>query len=808
MIESFQQDVRYGARTLLRAPGFTAVATLTLALGIGANTAVFSMVDGILFRPLPFPAPENLVGLTGVYPKGAFVAMREKVRTVDLAAYAPDRAFNLTGAGEASRVYGTLVSAELFTILGARPAAGRVFRSGEDLVGEQPVVILSHVIWQQRFRSDPSIAGRSITLDGIRRLVVGVMPADFAFPSRTTQLWIPIQRDPRNTVQYWAGDFMPIVGRLRSGGSIAQAHAEVRLFQLGVHALFPWRMPDQWNANVAVIPLKRGVVANVRTRLLALLGAVVLVLLIACANVANLTLSRALAREREIGVRAALGAAPRRIARQLLTESLLLSMLGGTVGVLLAVQGLSVLKMVLPADTPRLTEIQIDWRVLAFTAVISLGTGCVFGLAPMFQVRRATVFKSMDFGGRGGAPTMSDRLRSLLTVAEVALAVLLVAAAGLLVRSLWALTQVDPGFHVDHMVTARVTPNTSVCGEAERCLTFYRALEEQARAAPGVSAAALVNTLPLSGSIAKRSLDLEGYVVPPTDPEPLFWLNIVTPEYFNAMGIRLESGRLFSEADRARNSATAIVTSATARRFWPGETALGKHVRFVGEKEWKTVVGVVADVHAFDLTRTVPHWIVGVVYVPHTTKATLEDGQVPSEMTLAIRTANSESETASLLHHIAARVSSDVVLSDVRTMQAVVREAVATPAATASLFVVFAGVALLLGSLGVYGVLAFLVSRRTREIGIRLALGARPYEVSLMVLKEGGKLTGLGIAIGVTAALAVTRLLSTELHGVNAHDPLTYAGVTLVVGAAALAACYVPTRRATRVDPLISLRDF
>lgn len=807
MIESIQQDARYGARTLLRSPGFTTIAVLTLAIGIGANTAIFSVVDGILFRPLPFPDSEKLVNLTGVYPTGAFVAMRQQVRTVDLAAFAADHPFTLTGVGEPVRLYAALVSAELFTILGARPALGRVFRTGEDLVGQPPAVILSHVLWEQRFASDPSVVGRSIALDGVRRLIVGVMPAGFDFPSRATQLWIPIHRDPRNTAQYWAGDFMPIVGRLRASASLAQAHAEVRLFQAGVHSLFPWRMPDRWNANVTVIPLKRGVVADVRTRLLILLGAVVLVLLIACANVANLTLSRALARDREIRVRAALGAAPRRIARQLLTESLLLSALGGTVGVLLAMQGLSLLKMALPADTPRLADVQIDWRVLAFTAGVSLATGCIFGLAPVFHARRATVIRSMEPGGRGGTHTVSDRLRTSLVVAEIALAVLLVVGAGLFVRSLWALSQVDPGFRADQVVTARVTPNATVCGEPTRCLAFYRALEEQTRAAPGVSAAALVNTLPLSGSVAKRSLELEGYVVPSAESAPLFWLNVVTPGYFNVMGIRLESGRPFADSDCIGHAAVAIVTAAAARRFWPAESGLGKHVRFVGEKEWKTVIGVVADVHAFDLTRTVPDWMAGMIYVPHTVQATLEDGHVPSEMTLIVRTAASEPEAAALLRRLVSRVSSDAAVSDVRSMQALVTEAVATPTSTASLFVAFASVALLLGSVGVYGVLAFLVSRRTREIGIRLALGAQPREVSWMVLKEGGKLAGLGIGIGMSAALVVTRLLSTELYGVSTQDPLTYGGVTVVVAAVALAACYVPTRRATRVDPLIALRD-
>ena len=704
------------------------------------------------------------------------------------------------------RLTGVAVSAELFDILGVGAATGRVFRTGEDLAGQDQVVVLSHALWQQRFGSDPSIVGRSITLDDTRRIVVGVMPAEFRFPTHATALWVPIHRDPADTIRYWAGEFMPILGRLRPGATFAQASAELRLFQQGVHALFPWRMPETWNAGVSVVSLNRGLVADVRMRLLILLGAVALVLLIACANVANLTLSRAVAREREIGIRAALGAAPRRIARQMVTESVVLSALGGAVGVLVAAQSLALVKLVVPADTPRLADVHMNWRVLAFAAAVSLVTGCVFGLAPVLHARRASLTRSMDSGGRAGTG-VSDRLRSSLTIAEVAVAVLLVVAAGLLVRTLWTLSHVDPGFEAGHVVTARVTPGASVCGEAARCLAFYRSLEEQIGAAPGAPRAAFVNTLPLSGSIAKRSLQLEAYQAPPTEKEPLFWLNVVTPAYLGVMRIRLESGRGFSDADRAGSPSVAIVTSSTARRFWPGESAIGKHVRFSGERDWRAIVGVAADVKAYDLTRTTPDWIKGVIYVPYSPKATLEGGALPSAMTLTVGTRDTEAQTGALVRRLVSRASPDVVVSDVRAMHTVVSDAVATPAATTSLFVVFAGVALLLGSIGVYGVLSFLVSRRTRDFGIRLALGAQPRDVSWLVLKEGAKFAGLGIGLGTMAALLTTRLLTAELHGVSALDPLTYAGVTLVVAVVTLVACYLPTRRATRVDPLIALRD-
>jgi putative ABC transport system permease protein len=805
-IESLLQDVRYGARTLLRNPGFTAVAVLTLAIGIGANAAIFSVVDAVLFRPLPFPSPGQLVSVKATYPTGAVVAMRERVRTLDVAAYAADKRVNLTGAGDAVRLTAAAVSAELFSVLGARAAAGRVFRSGDDLAGQGGVAVLGHALWQRRFGGSPSVVGRSIVLDGERRIVVGVMPADFVFPSRATELWVPLHRDPKNTVRYWAGDFMPVIGRLRPGATLEEAAAEVRLFQAGVFDLFPWKMPAKWNADVSVTPLGRGMVADVCTRLLLLLGAVALVLLIACANVANLTLSRAVAREREIGVRATLGAAPARIARQMLTESVLLGLLGGAAGVLVASPVLALATLLLPPDTPRLAEVRIDWRVLGFAGLLSLAAGCLFGLAPVFHARRASLVRAMSAGGRAGARPVADRLRTALTVGEVAVAVLLVAAAGLLVRTLWAMTHVDPGFRARQVVTARITPGAAVCADVDRCLAFYRTLEEEAGAAAGATGAALVNTLPLTGTLAKRSLELEGYQVPRGEPAPLFWLHVTTPTYFDVMGIRLESGRAFSDADRT-GSPTVIVSAAAARRFWPRESAVGKHVRFVGEREWRTVVGVAADVRAFDLTRDLPGWMQGVVYVPHGPRATLEDGSVPTELTLAVRAAVPESEAAALARRVVARLNPDVAVSDVRSMEAIVDDAATTPAATASLFAAFAGVALLLGTIGVYGVLAFLVSRRTHDIGVHVALGACPRDVSWMVLKEGARVAGLGIALGMAAALPATRLLSAELHGVTALDPVTYAGVTLVVAASALAACYVPTRRATRVDPLVALRD-
>ena len=802
-LDALVQDLRFGARMLRRSPAFTAVAVLTLALGIGANTAVYSLVDGILLSPLPYPDPSRLVSVTGTYPNGGLAEMRDTVRALDVAAYAEGHWLTLTGDGEPMRLATTRVSAELMWVLGAKPALGRWLRPGEDVAGRDRSVILSDAIWQTRFARDAGIIGRFIELDGVSREVVAIMPPSFRFPSARTQLWVPLGLDPRDTPHYWAGDYMPIVGRLRPGATLGQAHEEIRLFQSRIGAHFPWPMPASWNRDVAVVPLAEWLVGGVRSRLLILMAAVALVLVIVCANVANLSLSRAVARERELGIRAAIGAGPRRIARQLLTESVLLSAIGAVAGLFVAVQALAVLKLVLPPDTPRLADAHLNWRVLGFTGALAVGAGCAFGLAPVVQALRIRLRVAMDGGGREGRRAIAWPIRAGLTVAQVACAVLLVIAAGLLVRSLWMLTRVDPGFTPQGVITAVVSPTGPVCRTPDGCLAFYRAFEERVQAESGVQNAALVNTLPLTGAVAKRSLELEGLGA----ETPLFWLHAITPEYFRVMDIRLESGRAFSRADLSSNAAVAIVPSATARRFWPGQSPLGKHVRFAGESRWHTIVGVMADVRGFDLTRNVPSWIAGAVYVPHGLNATMEDGRIPMDMTLTVRTTLGKGEVAALLRRVATGLSGQVAISEVRAMSAVVAAAVAAPAATTSLLVTMAGVALVLGCVGVYGVLSFLVSRQTRDLGIRLALGAQRRDVFWLVIKEGAALCLAGVALGVLGAVAIARWLASELYGVSPTDPAIYGTVAVVVSLVTLVACYVPTRRAMGVDPLIVLRE-
>jgi predicted permease len=805
-LEELLQDLRYGARMLRQNPGFTFVAVLTLALGIGANTAIFSLVNGILLRPLPYHQPDRLIQVTGFYPKGAFAAMRSRMRSMDVAAYVEGYEFNLTGKGVPLRLTATLVSADLFSVLGTSAEMGRSFRSGEDLATQNNYVVLSHHLFQRRFASDPSVIGQWINLDGMQRQIVGVMPAGFRFPSPQTDLWIPLDIDPRNTVSYWAGDFMPVIGRLRPGASLAQAGAEIRLFQSHVFSLFPWPMPASWNAGVSVVSLRNGLVSDLRTRLLMLLVAVVLVLLIACANVANLSLSRAAVRGKEIALRVSLGAARSRVVRQLITESVLMSTLGGTLGLMLAAGGLSVLKSMLPADTPRLSDVTLDWRVLLFAAALAILTGIISGTAPALHISRTELTETLKAGSRGTTHSASHALRRALVVGELGLAVLLVCGAGLLMQSLWALSHVDPGFRSENVLTARVTPNESFCNEPGRCFAFYGDLVRQVRSLPDVTNSALINTLPLGGRVQKRSVNIENYVPAPSAPEPLLWMNAVSPGYFPAMRIPLLRGREFTETDTSGNSRAAILSAGTARRFFPNQDAVGRHIRLLGQKEWCTIIGVAAEVRGYDLRQSVPQWMDGTVYLPYGPGASLEDGHVPAEMTLVIRSAGNQLQLEEALRTLASSLNEDTPIAELKPMPLILSGATSAPRAVTSLFSAFAALALILGIVGIYGVISFFVGQRAREIGVRMALGAQPCDVLKLVIREGLSLTLIGVAVGLAAAFALTRFLGSLLYGVGATDPLNFAAVAMLFAIVALAACYIPARRAMRVDPIIALR--
>jgi putative ABC transport system permease protein len=807
-LEELLQDLRYGLRMVRRNPAFTALAVLTLVLGIGANTAIFSLVNGVLLQPLPFAQSDRLAGFTNYYPKAAFVMFRDQSRTMDVIANSDGTEFNLTGRDLPVRLTGTSVSANWFSVLGAHAAMGRTFQDGEDQPGKDNLVILSHSLWQHRFASDPDIVGRAMNLDGISREVVGVMPADFRFPAPNTDLWVPLHLDPRDKGEYWGSSYMPILARLRPGVSVERAQAELKQLRLSVFAAYPWRMPDNAWAAGSVAKLQDLLVGDVRARLLLLLGAVGLLLLIACANVANLLLARAATRQKEIALRTALGAGRWRIARQLVTESVLIAVIGGALGLLAAQYSLSLLRSLLPADMPRLAEVTVDSRVLLFTALLSISTGIVFGLVPAGGTSRVDLTKALKTGDRGGI-SGTNRLSSLLVMGEVGISVVLVIAAGLLVKSLWNLSNANPGFRTDHVLTARITPNRSFCSEVGRCQTFYRDLLERVRALPEVKDVGAVDNLPLGGDWETIPSDIEARPVVPGAHVPMLMERICTPEYLRIMGIPLLQGRALTDADAAPSAQrVAVISKSTAERYWPGKSPIGEHFKPRWLEPWWTVVGVVGDVREFSMTRDLADFIDGeyyAVYGPHTVQGRGPE-EPPAEMTLVIRTSQDQTQLAAELQSIVSSLNGDVPVSQVQMLQEWMRQGVANERSTASLFCIFATLAVALGAVGIYGVISYSVAQRTREIGIRMAMGARRQQVLLLVVGQGARLAAVGVVAGLVGAVLLTRLMASLLYGVGAADPATYAAVGVLLMLVAVVASYIPARRAMRVDPMVALR--
>ena len=809
-LEDLLQDLRYAARTLRKNPGFTLIAVLTLALGIGANTAIFSLVNGVLLRPLPYAQPARLVETTEYYPQGALEVMREQSRTMELVGVSDNGEFNLTGSGDPVRLIGNSVSADFFSVLGEKAAMGRIFRDGEDQPGKDREVILSRSLWERRFQSDPNIVGRWITLEGVDRQIIGVMSADFRFPSPKTELWVPLHMDPRNVGTYWGDSYMPLIGRLHPGATLQQARTELKIMLPHVLAAFAWRMPDDSFVTGTVVPLEEAIVGDARGKLLILLGAVGLLLLIACANVANLLLARATTREKEIAVRVALGASRGRILRQLITESVLLSLLGGAFGLGVAVGGLSILKATLPADTPRLADVALDGQVLAFTAVLAILTGVAFGLVPALGASKVDMTATLKSGGQRSVTAGNHRASKLLVVAEVAVSMILVIAAGLLVKSLWILSGTNPGFRAERVVTARITPNEMFCAVPGRCLAFYDELLNRTRALPGVKNVAAVNALPLGAGAEIFPGAVEAHPTPAGAHVPMLWEKIITPDYLRIMKIPVLRGRAFTEADAAPEAQAALIVSkSTAEHFWPGKDPVGQHIRANWEPNvWRTVVGVVGDVREYNIRSDSASWIDGVVYAPYGAHAIRGSGAdaPPAEMTLVIETSAEQVQIANELKNTVASLNHDVPVSQIGPLKNWVAEAMAEPRSISGLFAVFGGLALLLGAVGIYGVISYSVAQRTREIGIRMALGARRQEVLLLVVGQGAKLVLAGVAIGIVGGLMLTRLMSGLLYGVHTTDPLTYGAVAILLMFVALAACFLPARRAMRVDPMVALR--
>ena len=806
--EALTQDLRFATRALLGRPSFLVISSLTVALGIGANAAIFSVVDAALLKPLPYADPDRLVS---VWPDGAmmfgiFVQVRDANRTLDpMAGYSGGTAVSMTGASEPARLVQSEVTSRFFDALGVPAEVGRTFQGGEDQPGRDRIVVLGHALWQQRFGGDRGIIGRTVIVDGIARTVVGVMPAEFRFPSPSIDFWIPASLDasPANMGRYWGMSHLNVIGRLRRGVSVAQAQQEMAVLVDRSRASFPWRMPDAWGTGVTVVPLERKVVGDVGPLLIVLFGSVAVVLLIACVNVANLLLGRAAAREREIAIRASLGAGRGRIIRQLLTESVMLGLVGGALGLVVAVGGVRGLLLLVPADLPRITEVVVDGRVLAFTMITALATGLGFGIAPALRASRPTLQAVLGATRSAGGTLTRRRLSELLVVGQIALGVVLVAGAGLLIKSFWRLHQVELGFRPEQLVAADIPIPAFASDSAARGPLFFEAVLERAKAIPGVRSAAMASVLPFGGVGSMQSsfaADIEANPVAPGGSAPMLVRTVVSDEYFRTMGIPLLRGRHFGPADGNTAPAVAIVDELTAKRLWPNADPLGQRFRPVWMKPWVTVIGVVGSVKRDSLNSAGEVS----VYLPG---GTMGGFWFPPQMTLVVRADADVPTVGARIRAAVASVDPTVPVKSVRPVRDLVSDSAARARFTMLLLVTFAIVALTLGAVGVYGVVAYAVARRTREIGVRMALGARASDVLRMVLREGGVLAGIGVALGIAGSLAVSRVLAGFLFGVTPTDPAVFVSVPAVLVLVALGACVIPARRAARVDPATALRS-
>lgn len=797
------QDVRYAARLLRNHPGFAAVAVFTLALGIGANTAMFTLVNAVLLRSLPYSDPDRLVQVWTAVPRMGWLDLRRRVSTMDIAASSYSAGFNLTGRGTPVRLNGSAISVNLTSMFGVAPYLGRAFSPAEERSAESHVVLLSYSLWQTQFGADPALVGRSITLDGADYVVVGVMPPSFRFPTSAAQLWVPIVADTPPNTDLWGGDWLQPVGRLHRDVTLAQATAELKAVTPDIVRGFPWKMPAHWGEWGGVVPLHDSMTGALRPKLLVLFAAVGLVLLIACANVANLLLARAAARQKEIAVRTALGAARGRIVRQLLTENLLIASLGGAAAVLIAWSSLRAVINILPSETPRQFAISLDGRVLAFSAAVALLTGLLFGLLPALRYSRLDVEAVLRASSSAaGVSRQRRRLASVLVVLEAALACVLVIGAGLLVRSLWELTRADLGVVAEHVVTARITPAQSMCRPMQRCLNFYDALLARVAAIPKVSAAGLADPLPLTGGIPTVLAVEDRPDITAASPWQC-WGFTVSPGYLRSMGIPLLRGRDFSPDDRLGAPGAVLISKSLAQGIWPGQDPVGKYLKPSWMQGWRTVVGVVGDVRAYAVVpRDFGFNTVGEVYYP----AAQGIISPPTNLQLVVRTTSDAPELARSLRDAVAATGADVPVSDIRTMDETVATAMAVPRSTTWVFLVFALLALALAAIGSYSVISCSVNERTHELAVRIALGASRSQVLAMVIREGMLLAGLGIAAGLAASLALGRSVSALLFGVRPTDPLTFVTVPMVLALIALLGCFLPARRATRVDPAIALR--
>jgi putative ABC transport system permease protein len=795
------RDLRYGVRMLLRRPGFTTVAVLTLALGIGANTTIFSFVNGILLRPLPYAEPERLALIEenalkrGVTSMGVsfpnFLDWRERNQVFeDVATYQTGN-FSLTGAGEPEQFRGARISAGLLEILRVPPTLGRTFTAEEDRPEQNTVVILGNGVWQNRFGGDSSIVGQQVVLNNRSHTVIGVMPPGFKFPE-IAELWVPLALTPQSWTRNDHG--LGGVARLKAGVSFSHAQSEMDAIAQGIEAENPITNDG---LGVRVTSMHERLSGDYSEALMVLLGTVGCVLLVACANVANLLLARATARKKEIAVRTALGASRGRMVRQLLTESLLLGAAGGTLGLVLAVWGLELLLAMIPVDLPFWMNFDLDLRVLSFTLGISLLTGVIFGVVPALQASRADVNETLKEGGRSAGTATSHRARNLVVVAEVALSLVVLVAAGLMMQSFLRLRQVNSGVNPRNVLTLALSLPTAKYGGDARA-EFVRRLMESIRTLPGVDSAGATSGLPLGGGTWGRSLTVEGYPVLAVGQAPMIQHNVITPDYFRALGIPILTGRDFNEADSKDATRVTIVDERLAREYWPNESPLGKRVRFgppENNEPWHTIVGVAGAVRHERLDTETRQS----VYLPHLQNPV-------NGIALTVRSQANPTSLIGAVRSELRELDPNLPVTRVRTMEEVVSQSIWQPRLYTILLGLFAAVALLLACVGIYGVMSYSVAQRTHEIGIRMALGASSMDVLKLVISQGIKPALVGVAIGMAGAFGLTHLMSSLLFTVNPTDPVTFGLNAILLTSVATVACWLPARRATKVDPMIALR--
>jgi putative ABC transport system permease protein len=814
-LEQWMQDARYGVRMLVKSPGFSIVAILTLTLGIGANTALFSVVNGVLLNALPYPNPDQLVRLDESKPnfeRGSisfpnFRDWRKENRTLSGLGIARPWSFTLTNAGRAERLRAEFVSSDFFSMIGVRPVIGRDFLPGEDEIGAAPLAMISEGLWKRKFGGTPDVIGRAITLDGNSYTVLGVIPGSFDLMTanfEAAQVYVPVGQWQNPVLSNReAGLGFHGIGRLKDGVSLAQARADMQRVTSNLAAAYA----EDKGISASVNPLKEEMVGRIRPVLLVLFAAVGFVLLIACVNVANLLLARSTVRTREFAVRAAIGASQARMVRQLLTESIILAFIGGSLGLLLAIWGTKIFLPLLPTALPRAREIRVDGTVLIFAALASLATGILFGLAPAFRTSQLNLQVALQEAGRG-LTGGRQRTQTAFVVIEIATALVLLIGAGLSIRSLVRLWAVNPGFEPRNVLTFGFSaPPSAMKMSPERTRAALREFDANLQSVPGVVAVSQSGgSVPMSGNDDEELFWLDNQPKP-ASPNDMNWaLNyVVGPDYLKVMRIPLHRGRFFTSQDDEHSPRVAVVDEVFADKFFPHEEAIGRHINMEDGRGQVEIVGIVGHVNQWGLDSDDQHSLRAQFYFPFM--------QLPdSDMSLSgindvlVRFDGAPSVVLDSIRNMSAQMSADQVIYGTQTMEEIISNSLARRRFSMILLGVFAGLALLLAGIGIYGVISFLVGQRTHEIGVRMALGAKPHDVLTMILGRGAKLTLLGIAIGVIAALMLTRLMTSLLFRVSAADPLTFAAVSVLLVVVGLAACYIPARRAMRVDPMVALR--